>query len=839
MADPPRLQGRDIVCVGFADWDNDLQTNQHHLMKRLARENRVLFVESLGLRRPQLAGRDVRRIARRVVRGLGGARGVEGFAEAVPDRPGEPGTRTGFAETVPDRPGKPGTRTGLSVLSPLVLPLHGNPLARRLNAWLLPRLVRRAARTLGMERPILWSYVPQAEVLIDSLGPELVVYHCVNDIAAQPGIDAASFRAAEARFAGRADLVLASAPSLATRLGELSECVLYVPNVADTELFSRTLQDGPVDGAMAQLRRPRIVFTGALVTTKLDMGLLCVLAETRREWSFALVGPTGPGDPRADMSALAAQPNVHLLGARPYEALPEVLRGADAGLIPYAINQLTESIFPMKVYEYLAAGLPVVATPLPALADVSEVATAADAEGIADLLERALEKDSPERRAARSLEARGHSWDRRLDEIGAAVADADARAGARAQGAPHTRTGRGLGIADTTPPSTVGDLLVTTHTPAVRTGRDMRTYGLVKALAANGPVTVLYARFGADEPEEAYRSIPGVTLREVVPSRGAARLAAFARARVSGVPDGFARGVSPELAREAARLAGRAGSGRVIADGPTAAAALAGLARSRPVIYNAHNLESAFRHELGPDTTRSLRGLEAFERRLLERSEESWMVSEADMTAARALCPKAKLRLVPNVVDVAAITPVAAVAEKRAAIFVANFSYEPNQTALRFLLEDVYPRVWEQLPDAELLLVGAGLDTPPSTDPRVHALGFVEDIAAVYPQARCAVVPLLQGGGSPLKLIEAFAYGLPVVATPRAVAGLDVTPGVDCLVAEGAEAFAEAVTPALREGAPQVGGAGRTLAQKRYSVQALASMLPAPNPHATLSRTSP
>ncbi len=123
----------------------------------------------------------------------------------------------------------------------------------------------------------------------------------------------------------------------------------------------------------------------------------------------------------------------------------------------------------------------------------------------------------------------------------------------------------------------------------------------------------------------------------------------------SGVPDGFARGVSTELASSAAQLAGTPGRGRVIADGPTAAAALAGLAGRQPVIYNAHNLESGFRHELGEER-KSLRGLASFGGVLL-RSRESWMVSKADMQAAHELCPNAELRLVPNVVDVGAIQP--------------------------------------------------------------------------------------------------------------------------------------------------------------------------------------
>jgi glycosyltransferase involved in cell wall biosynthesis len=383
----PRLHGRDIVCVGFADWDTDLWTNQHHLMSRLARENRVLFVESLGLRQPQLAGRDVKRILRRLRRGV------------APPREAD----------------------GLHVLSPLVIPLHRFRAVRELNRRLLPFLVRRAVRRVGLDRPILWAYVPQAEALLDALDPALVVYHCVDDLAAQPGIDAASFRAAEERFARRADLVLASAPSLAARMRTLNGNVLDAPNVADTALFARALEDGPVDAALEALARPRVVFTGAVVATKLDVPLLVDVARARPDWSFALVGPVGVGDPRTDVSALGGEPNIHLLGGRRYEELPDVLRGADAGLIPYARNELTDGIFPMKVYEYLAAGLPVVATQLPSIVGVSEVATASDAAGIAALLDRALGHDDAARRAERSRAAEAHSWDTRLAEIAAAI----------------------------------------------------------------------------------------------------------------------------------------------------------------------------------------------------------------------------------------------------------------------------------------------------------------------------------------------------------------------------------------------------------------------------------
>lgn len=379
------MTGRSIVCVGFADWQTDLWTNQHHLMSRLARDNEVLFVESLGLRKPQLAARDVRRILRRLWRGLTPPRDLD----------------------------------GLRVLSPLVLPLHSNRAVNRLNAALLRRAVRRAAR--GMERPILWGYVPQAETLLNELDPKIVVYHCVDDIAAHERIDTDSFEAAERRFASRADLVLASAPALAEKMTRLSSNVLFAPNVADTGLFAQALEPGPVDAALEALPEPRIVFTGAIVSTKLDFRLIVELARLRPHWSIVLVGPIGPGQPDVDVSPLEGEPNVHLLGARRYEELPAVLRGAHAGLIPYEVNQLTRSVFPMKVYEYLAAGLPVVATRLPSLAGVDGIGFASGAHELAKSLDEELAADSEERRRERCALAAHHSWETRLAEIDRAL----------------------------------------------------------------------------------------------------------------------------------------------------------------------------------------------------------------------------------------------------------------------------------------------------------------------------------------------------------------------------------------------------------------------------------
>jgi glycosyltransferase involved in cell wall biosynthesis len=196
--------------------------------------------------------------------------------------------------------------------------------------------------------------------------------------------------------------------------------VLEAPNVADVALFSEALEPGPVDPAIRALPEPRLVFVGAITATKLDLDLLCELALLRPEWSIALIGPIGAGDPDTDVSALESVPNIHLLGPRPHDSLPTALRGATVGLIPYAVNPLTESVFPMKVYEYLAAGLGVVSTPLPSLIGVDGVELAADAPSMAERIELLL-ADGADQRAARGRLAAGHSWEARLQEVGDAL----------------------------------------------------------------------------------------------------------------------------------------------------------------------------------------------------------------------------------------------------------------------------------------------------------------------------------------------------------------------------------------------------------------------------------
>jgi polysaccharide biosynthesis protein PslH len=371
----------------------------------------------------------------------------------------------------------------------------------------------------------------------------------------------------------------------------------------------------------------------------------------------------------------------------------------------------------------------------------------------------------------------------------------------------------------------MADLIVTPWTPGLGGGQRMRTYGIVKALAAHGPVDVLYPALDETPPSPEYRAIPGVTFHPVEPKRGLGRARAFGAAILRGVPPGFARGVSAEMVSAVEELAESPGRGRVIADGPISSALTERLSRRRPVIYNAHNLESAFRREAGAHGD-PVSGwmLERFERRVLRHVAEAWMVSRKDLEGSLELAPDTPAKIVPNVVDVAAIRPVQPAGRQRV-LLVADYRWPPNTEGATFLQESVLPLVWERLPEARLVLVGRGLPEGFASDERIEVQGFVDDLADAYGAADCVVVPLLTCGGSPLKFVEALAYGLPVVATAHAAAGLDITAGHHFLQASSPQEMAEALVHVLTEGAPEIAARGRTRAESSYSIEALTRIL--------------
>ncbi len=387
-------EAAEILCFGSADFEEPNWVNAQHLMWRLARRHRVLYVNSLGLRAPRPGRRDARKIGRRLA-ALGSA-----LRRPAPDR-------------------------HLFVLSPLTLP----PARAGLTAWLGPRLLARqvggALRRLGFTRPVAWAFLPSAAPVLERLDVGPIVYHCVDAYAANPGVDGPLIASLERRLLARAAIVVAASAPLQDRLAAHHRRVVLMGNVADLEAYPPPAAPPPEPADLAALPRPRIGYVGNLAAYKCDLALLADAARSRPHASWVFVGAVGRGEPSTPARALADCPNVHFLGERGRRELAGYIHHLDVCLIPFVDNEVTRHSFPMKFFEYLACGRPVVTADLPSLAAHAREPLAyvyRDREGFLPACDRALASDGPQLRALRRQAAEAHGWQQRVAEVEALLA---------------------------------------------------------------------------------------------------------------------------------------------------------------------------------------------------------------------------------------------------------------------------------------------------------------------------------------------------------------------------------------------------------------------------------
>ena len=338
----------DFIVLATADWDHLLWTNKQHTAATLAAAgHRVLYVESLGIRPPRVGPADRLRILRRLWRLL--------------QLPRQQSAR-------------------LWVWSPPVLPGGHTGKALALNRKLLQGGLEVACRWLGFTNPVLWTYNPLTTLYIDLENFAGSVYHCVDRIQDQPGMPVERIELCEQALTQSVDVVFATSPQLQINHQQLNYHTLLFGNVADHKHFScARLGDGQgllaCPEALFAVPRPRLLFMGAIDAYKLDLLLLLQLAQRNPQWTFVLIGPVGECDPSTDVGALAACANVKLIGPVAYGDLPGWLAHSDVALLPLQVNGYTRHMFPMKFFEYLSSGLPVVATAIPALEAHGDVAS--------------------------------------------------------------------------------------------------------------------------------------------------------------------------------------------------------------------------------------------------------------------------------------------------------------------------------------------------------------------------------------------------------------------------------------------------------------------------------
>lgn len=375
---------RDLIFVSMEDWDDVWRRNQF-LCAALSRRFPTMKILFVGL--PINVSHQIRR---------GRFSGSTGPATwTVPGFPNITFTRA--LKLFPD-----------SIGAGRVL----NELAARLH-------IRRVASKLGIKAPLLWLNPHSAVHTAGKMGESAVVYDITDDWALVPSFSERErnlIAAQDRRLCARADLVVVCSEALERSRGPRSKRVLLLPNGVDVEHYAGVMHGANGHGANGSgLPHPVFGYTGTLHRDRIDAGLLVRLARSFPEGSVVLVGPDHLD--AGTRATLAAEKNMHLCGPAPYAEIPQKMAGFDVCIVPHMMTPFTESLNPIKLWEYLASGKPVVSTDVAGFRDYSDLChVAGEPEEFIAACRAALGENGA-RSAERVAVARRNSWESRLDTL--------------------------------------------------------------------------------------------------------------------------------------------------------------------------------------------------------------------------------------------------------------------------------------------------------------------------------------------------------------------------------------------------------------------------------------
>lgn len=388
---------RAIVCVSPSSWFS-LWRNRQQVMWRLAKHYRVVFVEPQ--REP---GIPLRANLRKKLPSLW---------RLELQRLGAPDRELWLLQTPPAIPYTL-AMTGKGSWTCWVRAIA------ELNCAILSVSIRRALHRLDTSISILWLYEPFHQPLLERLDAQMTVFYLYDEVAdfAYNRKVANVIQVYDEALTRQADIVFATSQPKYEKRRPLNVHTYLSPNGVDFDLFHQATQaECSPAPEIARIPRPIAGFVGWL-GFQIDVGLLLYVSKGLPDWSLVLVGPdelpaNGPAE------ELRRQKNVHFLGCQPLTALPRFVRTFDVGLIPYLLNDYVLSAYPLKLHEYLAAGLPVVATALPTLNEFQDVVAVADSrEDFVAAITQAAQARDQEQIAARVAVARQNTWDKRVEEI--------------------------------------------------------------------------------------------------------------------------------------------------------------------------------------------------------------------------------------------------------------------------------------------------------------------------------------------------------------------------------------------------------------------------------------
>ena len=365
-----------ILC--FADdWGRHPSSTQH-IMRVLSRDLKVLWVESLGFRKPGVSKRDLLRIFFKIKNYIQGVKEME---------------------------------KNIYVLTPLVIPLHRYGWIRWINQWLLSLILKSYLRKNKVDKFILWISHPSAEPMAKRLGESKTVYYCGDEYAEFTSFSRELVMKLERDLLKKVDLVLVVSERLYQTKKEYNPNIFLIPHGVEFDHFSRynlTFMELPAD--IKYIKRPIIGYYG-LIRDWIDFELLEKITQ-KKDWSLVLIGPTS-----VDISKIQVKENMHFLGPKNYKDLPLYLQGFDVCIIPYKLTEITINSRPLKLFEYLASGKPVVSTPLPSVLPYRDVVRIGSThEEFIQQIEKSLQEKDEFLKKKRIDLARENSWEKLVEK---------------------------------------------------------------------------------------------------------------------------------------------------------------------------------------------------------------------------------------------------------------------------------------------------------------------------------------------------------------------------------------------------------------------------------------
>jgi teichuronic acid biosynthesis glycosyltransferase TuaH len=360
-----------VVVLSTADMDAVVWTNKQHIASRLADYVSVYYIESLGLREPRVTIADIKRIINK---------GARYFGRRAPGA-------------------KVSRYPNLTIITPMVLPWHRVAIVRLINSILIKISVQRKLPKIYN----FWTFSP-VTYGIEKLASR-TVYHSVDLLHELPGVPHETLVVAEKGLIRRSNRVIVSSTGVEAHVRSQGARPLLWENVADVDLFV---------AARSTDRSKRAFFVGNLTQAKVDFSILRNIVGLGIR--LGLAGPSKIDGVRQDpeLESLLASPGVEYFGVLSQIEMAVELGKSWVGIIPYHQNQYTSGVFPMKVYEYLSAGIPVVSSRLPSLASLSlDGLTFADRDNFAQVVLSKIEGDY----VCPSGDYSSNSWDSRIRQI--------------------------------------------------------------------------------------------------------------------------------------------------------------------------------------------------------------------------------------------------------------------------------------------------------------------------------------------------------------------------------------------------------------------------------------